>query len=115
MSLNDASLYYEKEVSDALGFGYRCGFLGLLHMKIIQERLEREFELNLIATMPNVTYRVKLTKGETIEIDSPSKLPDPVYIETIMEPYAEVEIITPNQYLSNIIKLSMEKEGCKRK
>ena len=114
LSLNDASLFYEKEVSDALGFGYRCGFLGLLHMKIIQERLEREFELNLIATMPNVTYRVKLTKGETIEIDSPSKLPEPVYIESIMEPYAQVEVITPNEYLSNIIKLSMDKRGVQK-
>jgi GTP-binding protein LepA len=111
LSLNDASLFYEKEVSEALGFGYRCGFLGLLHMQIIQERLEREYNLNLIATMPNVTYRVKLKDKTIIEIDSPSKLPDPSKIECVLEPYARVDIITPNEYLSNIIKLSLEKRG----
>lgn len=111
LALNDASFTYEPETSQALGFGFRCGFLGLLHMNIIQERLEREFNLNLISTAPSVNYMVKTTSGEEIYIDNPSKLPDISEIETISEPYVELSIHLPNEHLGKIIKLCEDRRG----
>src|SRR5262249_18487189 len=94
LRLNDASFFYEPESSTALGFGFRCGFLGLLHMEIVQERLEREFNLDLITTAPGVRYRVHLTDNSVIEVDSPAQMPDPVKIVKIEEPYIEATILT---------------------
>lgn len=111
LSLNDASLFYEPESSDALGFGFRCGFLGMLHMEIIQERLEREYDLDLITTAPTVIYEVVNNKGETLMIDSPSKLPDPGTIAEMHEPIAECNILVPQEYLGNVITLCIEKRG----
>lgn len=111
MRLNDSSLIYEPETSSALGFGFRCGYLGLLHMEIVQERLEREFNLELVTTMPNVRFQVLLKSGELIEIDNPSHMPDTGEIDTILEPYVKAEIITPPGYMGNIIKLCQEKRG----
>ncbi|HUH58113.1 MAG TPA: translation elongation factor 4, partial [Pseudomonadales bacterium] len=111
LSLNDASLFYEPESSDALGFGFRCGFLGMLHMEIIQERLEREYDLDLITTAPTVIYEVTTNKGETLMIDSPSKLPDPGTIAEMREPIAECNILVPQEYLGNVISLCVEKRG----
>ncbi|WP_419811251.1 translation elongation factor 4 [Bacterioplanoides sp.] len=111
LSLNDASLFYEPENSDALGFGFRCGFLGMLHMEIIQERLEREYDLDLITTAPTVIYQVQNRKGETISVDNPSKLPDAGTIEEMLEPIAECNILVPQDYLGNVISLCVEKRG----
>ena len=111
LSLNDASLFYEPENSAALGFGFRCGFLGMLHMEIIQERLEREYDLDLITTAPTVVYEVVTTDGETMQVDSPSKLPAVNNIEAIREPIAEVNILVPKDYLGNVITLCVEKRG----
>lgn len=111
LSLNDASLFYEPENSDALGFGFRCGFLGMLHMEIIQERLEREYDLDLITTAPTVIYQVVNRKGETISVDNPSKLPDAGTIEEMLEPIAECNILVPQEYLGNVISLCVEKRG----
>ena len=111
LQLNDASLIYEPENSAALGFGFRCGFLGLLHMEIVQERLEREFDLDLITTAPTVAYRVKLKKGEMIEIDNPSLLPDVTTIDHIQEPYVRLSIIVPAQYLGAMMELCQERRG----
>jgi GTP-binding protein LepA len=111
LSLNDASLVYTPETSVALGFGFRCGFLGLLHMEIIQERLEREYNVNIITTVPNVEYRVLQTTGETIEVDNPSKMPDTSKINWIEEPYVSMQIITMAEYIGNIMKLGMERRG----
>lgn len=111
LALNDASFTYEPETSQALGFGFRCGFLGLLHMNIIQERLEREFNLNLISTAPSVNYEVKTTSGERIFIDNPSKLPDVSEIEEICEPFVELSIHLPNEHLGKIIKLCEDRRG----
>lgn len=111
LALNDASFTYEPETSQALGFGFRCGFLGLLHMNIIQERLEREFNLNLISTAPSVNYEVKTTSGERLFIDNPSKLPDVSEIEEICEPFVELSIHLPNEYLGKIIKLCEDRRG----
>lgn len=111
LSLNDASFVYEPETSEALGFGFRCGFLGFLHMEIVQERLEREFSLDLITTAPNVVYKIKTKKGEIIEIDSPSKLLEPHLIEEFYEPYADVTVFTRSEYIGNILKLFEEKRG----
>lgn len=111
LALNDASFTYEPETSQALGFGFRCGFLGLLHMNIIQERLEREFSLNLISTAPSVNYMVKTTSGVEIYIDNPSKLPDISEIETISEPCVELSIHLPNEHLGKIIKLCEDRRG----
>ncbi|PJZ68380.1 elongation factor 4 [Leptospira perolatii] len=111
LKLNDAALVYEKESSAALGFGFRVGYLGLLHMEIVQERLEREFNLDLITTAPSVKYIINTKKGETFEIDNPSKFPDPVLIETTEEPYVKASIITPNEYVGNIMTLAMDKRG----
>ncbi|KZZ45399.1 elongation factor 4 [Thalassolituus sp. HI0120] len=111
LSLNDASLFYEPENSDALGFGFRCGFLGMLHMEIIQERLEREYDLDLITTAPTVIYQVVNRKGETLSVDNPSKLPDAGTIEEMLEPIAECNILVPQEYLGNVISLCIEKRG----
>ena len=111
LSLNDASLFYEPENSTALGFGFRCGFLGLLHMEIIQERLEREYDLDLISTAPTVVYEVELTNGEVIYVDSPSKLPPLNNIAEIREPIAECNMLLPQTYLGNVITLCVEKRG----
>ncbi|MDY2947296.1 MAG: translation elongation factor 4 [Mannheimia varigena] len=111
LSLNDASLFYEPETSSALGFGFRCGFLGLLHMEIIQERLEREYDLDLITTAPTVVYEVVQTNGETIYVDSPSKLPAINNIAEIREPIAECNMLVPQEFLGNVITLCVEKRG----
>jgi GTP-binding protein LepA len=114
LSLNDASLIFEAESSPALGFGFRCGFLGLLHMEIIQERLEREFGLALIITAPTVVYRVKTTKGEILEVHNPSALPDAQYIDHIEEPYIRAQIHTPSEYVGGILSLCLEKRGIQK-
>ena len=114
LSLNDASLFFEPESSDALGFGFRCGFLGMLHMEIIQERLEREYNLDLITTAPTVIYQVENRKGEVIEIDNPSKLPDPGTIEEMREPIADVNILVPQEFLGNVISLCVGKRGLQK-
>lgn len=111
LSLNDASLFYEPENSGALGFGFRCGFLGLLHMEIIQERLEREYGLDLITTAPTVVYEVLTTANETIYVDSPAKLPVINHIAEIREPIAECNILVPQEFLGNVITLCVEKRG----
>ena len=111
LSLNDASFTYEAETSAALGFGFRCGYLGLLHMEIIQERLEREFELDLITTAPTVVYRVTLEEGEVVEVDNPTKLPEAQDIEKIEEPVVQATVHCPQEYVGNVIKLCEEKRG----
>jgi len=111
LRLNDSAFTYEPETSLALGFGFRCGYLGLLHMEIVQERLEREFGLQLIATAPSVRYRVVTTRGETIEIDNPSKLPDAGTIQAIEEPYVRGVIIVPAEFMGPIYKLAQDKRG----
>ncbi|HET7460542.1 MAG TPA: translation elongation factor 4 [Longimicrobium sp.] len=111
LQLNDASLSYEPETSLALGFGFRCGFLGLLHMEIIQERLEREFDLDLITTVPNVKYHVVMTDGTELWIESPSALPDPTKIDYIAEPYVRARIMTPADYIGAVQKLCHERRG----
>jgi GTP-binding protein LepA len=115
LRLNDASFFYEPESSTALGFGFRCGFLGLLHMEIIQERLEREFDLDLITTAPGVRYRVTTTKGEVLEVDSPSKMPETGKIAKIEEPYIEATILTNDAFLGGILPLLDEKRGVQKK
>jgi len=114
LRLNDASFTYEMETSAALGFGFRCGFLGLLHLEIIQERLSREFDLDLIATAPSVVYRVRLTNGEEIELHNPADLPDPVKIDSIAEPWIKATIFTPDEHLGSIIKLCQDRRGEQR-
>lgn len=111
LQLNDASLTFEPESSMALGFGFRCGFLGLLHMEIIQERLDREFDMNVITTMPNVSYHVITNKDEIIEVHNPSGLPEQKYIDHIEEPYIKAQIITQSDYIGPIIKLCLDKRG----
>ena len=111
LQLNDAAFTFEPETSQALGFGFRCGFLGLLHMEIIQERLEREFEVGLIATAPSVIYKVETSDGKTLEIDNPSRLPDPTKIRALYEPYVNMDIHVPNEYVGNVMKLCEEKRG----
>ena len=111
LALNDSALYYEPETSSALGFGFRCGFLGLLHMEIVQERLEREFGQNIIVTTPNVVYKAVTTDGQEVLVDNPSKMPPPVNIEHIEEPFIDAHIITPPEYIGNIMKLASEKRG----
>jgi len=111
LRLNDASLAYEPETSGALGFGFRCGFLGLLHMEIVQERLEREYDLNLIATVPSVRYKVTLTDRSAIEVENPSSLPDPRLIATIEEPFVTAQIVTPLEYMDSIMRLVKERRG----
>ncbi len=114
LRLNDASFFYEPETSAALGFGFRCGFLGLLHMEIVQERLEREFNMDLVTTAPGVLYRVTKTDGETVEIDSPAKLPDMGLIETIEEPVIRAMILTPSEHVGGILKLCQDKRGVQK-
>ena len=114
LSLNDASFVFEPEVSDALGFGFRCGFLGLLHMEIVQSRLEREFDLDLVTTAPGVPYRVKLTSGEYLEIHSAAKLPRPQDYEWIEEPYIKATILTPQEHVGPLLKLLEERRGEQR-
>jgi GTP-binding protein LepA len=114
LRLNDASFTYEMETSAALGFGFRCGFLGLLHLEIIQERLSREFDLDLIATAPSVVYKIGLTNGDEIELHNPADLPDPVKITTIAEPWIKATIFTPDDYLGPIIKLCQDRRGQQR-
>ena len=115
LRLNDASFFYEPESSTALGFGFRCGFLGLLHMEIVQERLEREFNLDLITTAPGVRYVITTTDGEVLEIDSPAKMPDPVNISKIEEPIILATILTSDDYLGGILPLLEEKRGVQKK
>jgi GTP-binding protein LepA len=111
LTLNDAALKFEAENSQALGFGFRCGFLGLLHMNVIQERLEREYNLNLILTAPSVIYKVHLTNGEVLELDNPSRLPNPVLIKEIQEPYVLASIMTPKDYVGPVMELCQARRG----
>jgi GTP-binding protein LepA len=111
LRLNDASFSYEMETSAALGFGFRCGFLGLLHLEIIQERLEREFNLDLIATAPSVIYKIKLRNGQEIEIHNPVDMPDVMRIEEIQEPWIRATILTPDDYLGSVLKLCQDRRG----
>ncbi|MDR3423754.1 MAG: translation elongation factor 4 [Alphaproteobacteria bacterium] len=111
LALNDASFKFEAESSVALGFGFRCGFLGLLHLEIIQERLEREFNLNLITTAPSVIYKIHLTNGDVKELHNPADMPDPVRIERIEEPWIKATILTPDEYLGNILALCNDRRG----
>jgi GTP-binding protein LepA len=114
LRLNDASFSYEMETSAALGFGFRCGFLGLLHLEIIQERLAREFDLNLIATAPSVIYKMKLTDGSEIEIHNPVDMPDVVKIAEMQEPWIEATILTPDEYLGSVLKLCQDRRGMQK-
>jgi GTP-binding protein LepA len=114
LSLNDASLNYEPETSQALGFGFRCGFLGMLHMEIIQERLEREYGLNLITTAPTVVYEVLTSKGDVLRVENPAKLPDPSQIEEIREPIITATILVPQEYVGGVIGLCVEKRGSQK-
>jgi GTP-binding protein LepA len=111
LRLNDASFTYEMETSAALGFGFRCGFLGLLHLEIIQERLAREFNLDLIATAPSVIYKIKLSNGNEVEIHNPVDMPDPVHIKEIDEPWIRATILTPDEYLGSVLKLCQDRRG----
>ncbi|HSD77535.1 MAG TPA: translation elongation factor 4 [Solirubrobacteraceae bacterium] len=111
LSLNDAALTWEPETSDALGFGFRCGFLGLLHMDIVRERLEREYDLDLMATMPSVGFEVTLTNGEELEVHAPSAMPDPARIAEVREPYVRASILTPKEYVGAVMELCQEKRG----
>jgi GTP-binding protein LepA len=111
LSLNDAALSYEPENSQALGFGFRCGFLGLLHMDIVRERLEREYDLELLATTPNVRYEVLLNDGERIEVRSPTEMPDPAAIAEIFEPFIRATIIAPSEYVGAVMELCQDRRG----
>ncbi len=111
LSLNDAAIQYEPETSSALGFGFRCGFLGLLHMEIVQERLEREFNQSIVTTVPNVRYKVIKTNGEELFIENPAQLPPQVQIREIQEPFVKAQIITPDEYIGSLIQLCMERRG----
>ena len=111
LRLNDASFSYEMESSAALGFGFRCGFLGLLHLEIIQERLQREFNLNLIATAPSVIYKINLSSGKQIEIHNPVDMPDPMHVDEVHEPWIRATILTPDDYLGSVLKLCQDRRG----
>jgi GTP-binding protein LepA len=111
LALNDAALSYEPETSQALGFGFRCGFLGLLHMDIVRERLEREYDLELLATTPNVSYEVVLTSGEVAEVHSPVEMPDPGVISEIREPYIRASVICPANYVGQVMELCQSRRG----
>ncbi|TAG80812.1 MAG: elongation factor 4, partial [Betaproteobacteria bacterium] len=114
LKLNDASLHYETEVSQALGFGFRCGFLGLLHMDVIQERLEREYDMDLVTTAPTVVYQVLLRDGSVVDVDNPAKLPDLSKIEEIREPIITSTILMPQEYVGSVMTLCNEKRGTQR-
>jgi GTP-binding protein LepA len=114
LTLNDASLFFEPETSDALGFGFRCGFLGMLHMEIVQERLEREYDLDLVTTAPTVVYELELNNGQVVQIDSPSKLPDPATVREMREPIVLANILVPDEYLGQVIGLCVEKRGVQK-
>jgi len=114
LAVNDASLFYEPESSDALGFGFRCGFLGMLHMEIIQERLEREYDLNLITTAPTVVYEILTNSGDILQMSNPSALPDPAQIDEMREPICEANILVPKDYVGNVISLCVEKRGVQK-
>jgi len=114
LRLNDSSLFFEPETSAALGFGFRCGFLGLLHMEIVQERLEREFDMDLVTTAPGVLYRVTTTDGVLHEIDSPAKLPDPGRIQSLAEPVITATILTPSEHVGGILQLCQDKRGIQK-
>ena len=114
LKLNDASFSYDPESSSALGLGFRCGFLGLLHLEIITERLEREFDINLLTTTPGVVYKVHLNNGKIIDLQNPSSLPDPTLIKMIEEPWIKATIISPDQYLGSIMKLCQGKRGIQK-
>ena len=111
LSLNDASLHFEPETSQALGFGFRCGFLGLLHMDVVQERLEREYNIDLILTAPSVIYHIYLHDGTMIELDNPAKMPDLTLVKEIQEPFVEAKIMTPKEFVGPIMQLAQEKRG----
>jgi len=115
LRLNDAALFYEPETSEALGFGFRCGFLGMLHMEIVQERLEREYDLNLITTAPTVIYEVLTTSGDVVNVDNPSKLPPPAQIDEMREPIVTAHILVPNTYVGQVMTLCIEKRGVQQK
>ena len=114
LSLNDASLFYEPENSEAMGFGFRCGFLGMLHMEIVQERLEREYNLDLITTAPTVIYEILMTKGEIMYVDNPAKLPAANFIEELREPIAKVNILVPDEHVGTVMKLCLERRGIQK-
>jgi len=111
LSLNDSALQFEPEQSTALGYGFRCGFLGLLHLEIVQERLEREYDLDLVVTAPSVSYVAILTNGDRVEVSTPSQLPDRAHIDKIEEPWVDVEILVPKDYVGNVMKLCQENRG----
>jgi len=111
LQLNDAALKYEPETSVALGFGFRVGFLGMLHMEIVQERLDREFNLDIITTLPNVRYEVRLTDGTSVDVENPSDMPAPGRIDEIYEPYIKAQIITPSEYIGALMKLCQDRRG----
>jgi GTP-binding protein LepA len=115
LRINDSAFNFEPENSVALGFGFRCGFLGLLHLEIVQERLEREFEIDLITTAPGVRYRVSTTSGDLVEVDNPQKFPDPTNIEKIEEPIIDATVITHEEYIGEILKLLEDKRGVQKK
>ena len=115
LRLNDSAFNFEPENSVALGFGFRCGFLGLLHLEIVQERLEREFKIDLITTAPSVRYRITNTAGEVVEVDNPNKFPDPSEIKQIEEPIIDATVITREEYLGGILALLEEKRGRQKK
>src|SRR6202043_1858432 len=115
LRLNDSAFNFEPENSAALGFGFRCGFLGLLHLEIVQERLEREFEIDLITTAPGVRYRVTTTSGSVVEVDNPTKFPNPTEIKQIEEPIIDATVITREEYVGEILKLLEEKRGSQKK
>jgi len=114
LKLNDASLIYEKDSSIALGYGFRCGFLGLLHLEVVQERLEREFEMSIVFTAPSVQYRLMLQGGKAVLVDNPANFPDPSQVQSAEEPYISASMITPSQYLGNVITLCLEKRGTQK-
>ncbi len=111
LELNDSALQFEAETSQALGFGFRCGFLGLLHMEIIQERIEREFNIDLITTAPSVIYHVNLTDGSNIVVDNPAEMPEPGVIESVEEPYVKATVMVPNDYVGAVMELAQNKRG----
>jgi GTP-binding protein LepA len=111
LALNDASFSYEMETSAALGFGFRCGFLGLLHLEVIRERLEREYNVDLITTAPSVVYKIKMTDGSELDMHNPADMPDPVKIDSISEPWIKATILVPDEYLGGVLKLCQDRRG----